>query len=202
MTSIILFEATVILILVITATLIIGNLYYRLLYLKQELDRSLNTCESSILIQDSLAMQIHFLQKSCTELTQQIDTAETRAEQELKSWKITAEKQIRADANKRSRDTLRGKITEHLAPLMIEGYESGDFRFLGSPIDFLICAGASAITDGVADTITEVLLVDIKTGKSQLTKVQRRIRDAVVAGKTIFATYNPDTNTLKKWKNE
>lgn len=105
----------------------------------------------------------------------------------------------RTDALKRSRSVMRGQATEHLAPLIQSEWPYKDFRFLGNPIDYVIFSGASAVTDGEGDTVDEVVLLDIKTGKSQLSKVQRRIRDAVRVGNVDFATYNPDTEELRRW---
>ena len=119
--------------------------------------------------------------------------------QEFLTWSTTQEKEIRADANKRSRATMRGQATEHLAPYMIPALDAKDFRFMGDPLDYLVCVGSSAIHDKTTDTIEEVMLLDIKTGKSQLSKVQRRIRDAVVEGRVVFATYNTDTEVLRRW---
>lgn len=123
-------------------------------------------------------------------------------EQEYLTWTTTEEKRIRADANKRSRATMRGQATEHLAPYMIVGLNPKDCRFVGDPVDYLICVGSSAIHDKTSDVIEEVMLLDIKTGKAQLSKVQRRIRDAVTAGKVVFATYNTDTETLRRWPSQ
>ena len=109
---------------------------------------------------------------------------------QFEAWKTQAEKSIRKDANSRSRATIRGQVIEHLAPLAETHWNHKDFRFLGSPIDYLICVGASDIIDGTSNHIKEVVLLDIKAANSQLNKVQRRIRDAVVAGRVKFGTYN------------
>lgn len=105
--------------------------------------------------------------------------------------------QARADALKKSRAVMRGQATEHLAPLMELKWSHKDFRFGGNPIDYVIYNGASAVTDGEADAIESVIFLEIKTGKSSLNKVQRRIRDAIIEGRIYFAIYNSDTNKLK-----
>jgi predicted Holliday junction resolvase-like endonuclease len=51
-------------------------------------------------------------------------------------------------------------------------------RFLGSPIDFIAFNGLET-----EDGPVEVVLVEIKTGNARLTPRQKRIRDAVRAGK-------------------
>lgn len=118
------------------------------------------------------------------------------------AWKTQAEQDIRADANLRSRAVIRGQATEHLAPYMMAGLNPKDFRFIGDPIDYLICVGASGIHDKTTDHVEEVILLDIKTGKSDLSKVQRRIRDAILEGRVRFMTYNTDTETTRMWPND
>ena len=109
------------------------------------------------------------------------------------SWCALKERQIRKDATTRSRSIMRGQATEHLAPYMFNSdLNPKDFRFLGNPIDYIVFSGCSDVTDGVSDTIEKVILVDIKTGTSKLSKVQRRIRDAIKEGRIEFITYNPD----------
>jgi predicted Holliday junction resolvase-like endonuclease len=123
-------------------------------------------------------------------------------ESRFTAWKTTEEKRIRADANLRSRAVIRGQATEHLAPFMCTDYAAKDYRFLGNPIDFLICDGLSAIKDNAGAEIKWVVLMDVKTGNAQLSKSERRIRDAVVAGRVKFVTYNPDTETTREWIHE
>lgn len=122
--------------------------------------------------------------------------------QEAKTQALSAVAEARKDTLKKSRATLRGQATEHLAPIMTSEWSHKDFRFTGNPIDYLICSGASAIIDGEANTIDEVVLLEVKTGKSQLNKVQRRIRDAVQEGRVKFVLYNTDTNETREWKYE
>ena len=122
--------------------------------------------------------------------------------QEAKAWKITAEKEIRKDANQRSRATIRGQATEHLAPYMMEGSNPKDWRFIGDPVDYLVCSGSSGIKDGTTNIIDEVILLDIKTGNADLSKTQRRIRNCIVDGKMRFTTFNPDTSKTRTWTHE
>ena len=117
---------------------------------------------------------------------------EKKWEQKFAAWTVTQEKEIRKDAMTRSRNILRGQATEHLAPLMFDDMNPKDFRFLGNPIDYIIYDGASDIQDGETDEIKRIIFLDIKTGKSKLNKIQRRIRDCIKAGKVEFVVFNPD----------
>ena len=119
-------------------------------------------------------------------------------EKQKRLWTAEQEKIIRKDSVERSRRVIRGQATEHLAPLTMPGLNIKDFRFLGNPIDYIVFSGASDVTDSVHDADFEkIILLEIKSGKSRLNKVQRRIRDAVKNGNVEFVIYNPDTQETK-----
>jgi predicted Holliday junction resolvase-like endonuclease len=99
---------------------------------------------------------------------------------------------IKKEVLKKSRNTIRGIATEHLAPLIQKEYNAKDFRHLGDPVDYIVFDGLSDILDRKANEIVNVILLDVKTGNSKLNKVQRRIRDAIKEGKISFEIYNPD----------
>lgn len=155
---------------------------------------------------ESWKQQAHTHQQMYISIEQRIENIKDLHKAEISAYvaefRNTLEqriKEVREDANKRSRATMRGQATEHLAPLMQTEWDFKDFRFIGDPIDYLVVVGSSAIKDGTSNEIESVVLLDIKTGKSQLNKTQRRIRDAVVAGNIFFAVYNPDTEKIRQW---
>ena len=82
----------------------------------------------------------------------------------------------RKDTGNRQRSIIKGQISEVLAPWSIESVNSvKELNFLGSPIDFVGSKGL----DGEGDI--DIKFIEVKSGKSRLTKNQRRIRDAVIA---------------------
>jgi predicted Holliday junction resolvase-like endonuclease len=101
---------------------------------------------------------------------------------------------IRKDAADRSRYVLKGKIAEHLIPLLRDKfkYELADARFLGSPIDYIIFDGYSAVKDGNSDVPITVVIADIKTGDAQLNRTERKIKEAVESGKVRWETIHMD----------
>jgi predicted Holliday junction resolvase-like endonuclease len=116
-----------------------------------------------------------------------------RTDQHMEEWKTTEEQRIRKDAKKRSKAIKHGFTQEHFAPFWIDPQlNPRDFRFVGDPIDYLVCVGSSAVSAGQQDEITEIIFMDVKTGNAALSKVQRRIRDAVNEGRVRFVVYNPD----------
>ncbi len=90
-----------------------------------------------------------------------------------------------AKALNSSRAVLKGQINEQLCPFLPGfEYKPSDFKFLGQPIDGIVFEG---MTDG---EVTNVILVDIKTGAANLTKVQRQVRDCLKEGKFEFKKLN------------
>lgn len=138
---------------------------------------------------------IAYLQEKYNGLEEEI---KEEYEEKMSTWIAFKEEEIRKDSLKRSRSVIRGQATEHLAPLTMPGLNIKDFRFLGNPIDYIVFSGASDVTDKVDDVDFEkIILLEIKSGKSRLNKVQRRIRDAVKNGNVEFVIYNPDTQETK-----
>ncbi len=96
--------------------------------------------------------------------------------------------QARMNTVNRSRAVLKGKMAEQVAP-MLPGfpYWPSDARFLGDPIDYVVFDGYSDCKDNHTDgRDIEVVILDIKHGKSVLTREQRRIADAVAEGRVRF----------------
>ncbi|MFO7872313.1 MAG: Holliday junction resolvase-like protein [Candidatus Undinarchaeales archaeon] len=92
---------------------------------------------------------------------------------------------IRKETLKRSRATLKGRITEQLAAFLPGfEYESADARFIGSPIDLIIFDGYTNKSDDI-----EVVFMDVKKGtKARLTKMQKKIKKAIENNKVKWET--------------
>lgn len=102
----------------------------------------------------------------------------------LAAWKMEEEARIRADAEQRSRAVLSGRISEQLAPMRLDcPFNPSDARFLGSPVDFIVFDGYTDVRDGKATVLREIVFVDIKTGGSRLTPVERRLKVCVEEGR-------------------
>ena len=85
-------------------------------------------------------------------------------------------KDARKDTAARQRSTIKGDISEIIAPWSMNTVGSVKaLRFLGDPIDFVGFKGL----DGEGDI--DIKFIEVKLGKSRLNKNQRRIRDAVAA---------------------
>ena len=102
--------------------------------------------------------------------------ARSQADAWLERWRGEAEREIRADAVRRSSAVVVGKVSEHLAPYMDAfPYNPKDARFLGTPVDLLVFEGMSD------DDVREIVFVEVKSRGSTLSTRERRVRDAVLA---------------------
>ena len=89
----------------------------------------------------------------------------------------------RRDATRRSRNGLSGKAGEQMAPLVPEfsdRFNPSEARFLGSPIDYVVFDGIGA------GELHEVVLVEVKTGRSKLSRNEREVELAVREGRVRF----------------
>lgn len=93
-------------------------------------------------------------------------------------------KEIREEAIRQSRAVLGGQFSEQLAPYLPDfPFSPTEVRFIGKPIDFIVFKGM----DGKA--ITEVVFVEVKSGKSAMNKNERRLRDAIKERKVRWVEY-------------
>lgn len=118
-------------------------------------------------------------------------TVELRVKRRLAERETEFEERVereRKDALERSRAVLKGKVGEQFAPFVGDfPYNPSDARFIGSPVDYVVFDGYTAVKDGNGRGL-KVVLVDVKTGNGRLTRVQRRIRKAVKRGNVEWRT--------------
>ena len=62
-----------------------------------------------------------------------------------------------------------------------EHWRVEDWQFLGAPIDYVVFDWRQDKVENL--TSGKIVLLDVKSGKSQLTSKQRRIRDLIKAGR-------------------
>jgi len=127
---------------------------------------------------------------------QRISVIEERARNDLERWKIECTNDIRKDSVNRSRSTLKGRISEQMAPLLPEfPFSPADARFIGNPIDFVVFDGYTKVKDENGDAIS-VVLVEEKKGKGKLTReetlIKRAVEEGRVSRKTIVLADNAD----------
>jgi predicted Holliday junction resolvase-like endonuclease len=92
-------------------------------------------------------------------------------------WCIDKEVEIRQDAVARSQAVVLGRVTEHIAPYLPEfELNPRDARFIGSPIDLIVFNG---LTEG---DLKNIVFVEVKSGESQISTRERKIRDIVKEG--------------------
>ena len=65
----------------------------------------------------------------------------------------------------------------------------GDARFIGKPVDFIAFPGMAEDNE-----VHEVLLIEVKSGKSNLSEREREVKRAVAEGRVRYVEYRADDN--------
>ena len=98
-------------------------------------------------------------------------------------WKEKV-KDIRKESVERSRAVLTGKFSEQLAPYLPDfNYSPTEARFVGKPVDFIVFKGLDSKEP------EEVVFVEVKSGKSQLSTPERKLRDVIRDKKVRWELY-------------
>jgi len=93
-------------------------------------------------------------------------------------------KNERKDAIEKSRAILKGQFSEQLSPFNQDfPVKPSEARFLGAPIDFIAFNGLDN------KEVTEIIFIEVKTGKAQLNQTEKSIRDAIKNKRVRFETY-------------
>lgn len=91
------------------------------------------------------------------------------------------ESEIRKDAISRSGRTLSGKTLERLVPFLERfNHDPHDVKWIGDPVDLVVFDGYSKSDKRNVDKIT---FVEVKSGSSETTVGQKKIRKAVEDGR-------------------
>jgi len=99
----------------------------------------------------------------------------------------------RADSVTRSHATVSGKVSEQLAslfPIFTDQFNPRDAHFLGAPVDYVVFKGLDK------GTLEEIVLVEIKVGKSQLTTRERQVRDAIQQSRVSWQILRLENGTV------
>jgi predicted Holliday junction resolvase-like endonuclease len=179
-----LFELIVIFILVI----VVAFVYYRYATLKGNVQ-----AEARKLYEDWRVSELTSLKNQYElQLRSAIDRYESQLEESKKQTELALEEkykglftqwcqekevEIREDAVARSQAVVLGRVTEHLAPYLPEfKLNPRDARFIGSPIDLIVFNG---LTEG---DLKSIVFVEIKSGESQISPRERKVRDVIEQG--------------------
>ena len=109
-------------------------------------------------------------------------------------WKIKKMPELREEAIEKSRQVLSGQFSEQLAPYLPDfKYSPTEVRFIGKPVDFIVFKGMDN------KDINEVIFVEVKSGKANLSTPERRLRDVIKEKKISWDEYRiPEDITKKK----
>lgn len=96
----------------------------------------------------------------------------------------TREKDIRKDSVMKSKSVIRGGLAEQLAPYFPDfPFSPSEAKFIGKPVDFIVFKGSDD------KNITEVVFVEVKTGKSRLNQQEKNLKQSIESGKVSWFEY-------------
>ena len=100
--------------------------------------------------------------------------------------------EIRDTAIKQSRAVLSGQFSEQIAPYMPDfPYKPTEARFIGKPVDFVVFKGMDE------KKIDEVVFVEVKSGQSQLSKVEKTLKETIQNKKVSWSEYKVPKEVTK-----
>ena len=103
---------------------------------------------------------------------------------------------LREDAIKQSRAVLSGQFSEQLAPYLPDfPYKPTEAKFIGKPIDFIVFKGMDE------KKIDEVVFVEVKSGQSQLSKVEKSLKESIENKNISWYEYKVPEEIVKKKNN-
>jgi predicted Holliday junction resolvase-like endonuclease len=86
-------------------------------------------------------------------------------------------------SKKISRSVIKGQVSEQMFPLKIDcPFHISDMKFIGAPIDYIVFNGLST------GKVTSIEFVDVKTGSSKLSSMQKTIKESIDNGKFAWKT--------------
>ena len=99
----------------------------------------------------------------------------------------------RRDAIMKSRAVLGGQFSEQLAPFLPDfKYLPTECRFVGKPIDLLVFNGMDN------KDIQEVVFVEVKSGKSKLSKTEKKLKETIEKKRVRWEEYRIPEELTKK----
>jgi predicted Holliday junction resolvase-like endonuclease len=136
---------------------------------------------------DSLESQLSVFRTS--ELRAAVEIARKEVKLEYDSKLAREIEKQRAEAIKQSKAVNRGLVAEQLAPHMQNfPYSPKDCLFIGKPFDYLVFDGLDA------GDLKRIVLLEVKTGKSQANAREKQVRAAVEEARVQYDIFRLDTS--------
>ncbi len=108
----------------------------------------------------------------------------------IKNRKLT-QQYIKLLSQKKSSEVRLGHISEQIAPFLKGfSYDTRNTKFLGQPIDF------------ISFEQDKVVFIEVKTGKSQLSKTQKRIKKLIETNQVFWEEFRIDGDTPESKNNQ
>ena len=164
--------------------------------MQSRMSKNIQRTATSMFEQQKEQLESIFRQQTKSEFDKYIAENEIKVQQRIE--------EARKESVDRSRTSLKGKIGEQMAPLLpefIANYEPADARFIGTPIDYVIFKNMSKNSSETKEPL-EIVMLEVKSGNSSLTKIEKAVKDAVDSQRVRFETLKIQTDTSGVVDNE
>lgn len=112
-----------------------------------------------------------------------LKSPETTADAANRAWDSKLPSLLK-ETREKSRTVLAGLFSEQLSYYLPDfPYRPNEVRFIGNPVDFVVFRGIDEKEP------LDVVFVEVKSGKSTLSAIQRKVRDVIRAGAVSWAEY-------------
>lgn len=179
-----------------TTTLIIGTIIGMIVgivviyaIMQSRVSKNIQRTATSMFDQQKEQLELTFRQQAKSEFDKHVAEYEIKVQQRIE--------EARKESLDRSRTSLKGKIGEQMAPLLpefITNYEPADARFIGTPIDYIIFKNMSKNSSEIKEPL-EIIMLEVKSGNSSLTKIEKAVKDAIGNQRVRFETLKIQTDT-------
>jgi predicted Holliday junction resolvase-like endonuclease len=141
--------------------------------LEARLDKSNRRVIDEVNAKNELEKQLAVESDKAIRWEQAYTNVQQKRDQDKENFERLLKEKIK-ESNNKQRSTIKGQVAEQFAPYLPGfKYNPKDARFLGMPVDYIIF-------DGLADgEVQQVVFMECKTGNSQLSSVQRNLRDVI-----------------------
>ena len=157
--------------------------------LQSRMSKNIQRTATSMFEQQREQLESMFRQQAKSEFDKHVAENEIKVQERIED--------ARKESVDRSRTSLKGKIAEQMAPLLpefITNYEPADARFIGTPIDYIIFKNMSKNSSETKEPL-EIVMLEVKTGHSSLTKIEMAVKDAVDNQRVRFETLKIQADT-------
>lgn len=118
--------------------------------------------------------------------------ATSRVLQDFATWQATELERFRKQVLEAGRPALKRDVGFEVSRGLYEfPFRHADARFIGHPVEYVVFDGYSEVKGRLADALSSVVFVDVKTDEWGLSRDAQLVRECVEGGRLRWLTWTP-----------